>query len=351
MPASKPEDVDLSPDQFVERNRRFYDSGSSPYGYVRQRVRALIVAGSRDEHVLDAQRGVRLGRHFVAGFPEDDPLLDPDSMNSYVMTESVVLFHHAAEALVRLVLAHIDAPDCPWLEMRRLTFGRYKAKLDGLAESLDAPETRAALMAVFYGAQDSSETGYSPQQWEDLTVAVVEFIGLSIANLRSGSELYNAAKHGLAIAGGEDRFMLLEGAEEQGQGALPDAERLMLSAKGHCLTYLHRGEEPPPRWMMTVTWANPAENIALATLASRFIENLWLVARASYLKGPQEQPSSAIEPADLTNILRILYRKGTANLQVSTFLRYEGDQGLRGSVSFTYPGTDARGPGEAARLW
>ena len=336
MATQKPEDANLSLDQFADMNRRFYASSSSPHGFIRQRVRAVLVAGSRDDHVLEAQRGLRLGK-FVAGFPQDDPLLDPTSVNSFVMTESVVLFHHAAESLIRLVLAHIGDPACPWLEMRRLTFNRYHLDMDKLHETLDTSEIRRSLMAIFYGAE-SADTASHPAiagTWQALEAALVQFLDVSITQLRSGGELYNAAKHGLAIAGGEDRMKLLDGPEDEGEGATDDAQRMILSAQGHCLTYLHK-DPSPPRWMMTVTWANPERNLALAQLAANLIENLWLVARAKYLTDVDDPPPKLHLPDILANTLRITgNRSGTDDMTVSTYLRYENDGGVSGKVSFS----------------
>ncbi|MGH3478141.1 MAG: hypothetical protein ACRDQD_15040 [Nocardioidaceae bacterium] len=341
-------------DQFADMNRRFYASSSSPHGFIRQRVRAVLVAGSRDDHVLEAQRGLRLGK-FVAGFPEDDPLLDPTSVNSFVMTESVVLFHHAAESLIRLVLAHIGDPACPWLEMRRLTFNRYKSDMDRLHETLDTNKTRRSLMAAFYGSE-SADTASHPAiagNWQALETALVQFLDVAITQLRSGGELYNAAKHGIAIAGGEDRLKLLDGSEGEGERAVDDAQRMILSADGHCLTYLHKDPSPPPRWMMTVTWANPERNLALTQLAANLIENLWVVARAKYLTDANEPPPKLHTPDTLASTLRITgNRSGTNDVTVSTYLRYEGDGGVSGKVSFSYPadGSDDGGSAAALRL-
>jgi hypothetical protein len=346
VPPQKPEDTNLSPDQFVNVNRRFYESSSTPHGFIRQRVRALLMAGSRDDHVLEAQRGITLGK-LAASFPENDPLLEPTAVNSFVMTESVVLLHHAAEALIRLVLAHIDDPACPWLEMRRLTFKQYNSRKDWLRESLDAQETRRSLMAIFYGA-DADDAASRPavsQNRVALETALVQFLGVAITQLRAGSELYNAAKHGLAVAGGEDRMKLMDGPEEEGEGAVDDAQRTILSSEGQCLTYLHR-DPSPPRWMMTMTWANPERNLALAQLAANLIENLWVVARAKYLVDADALPLKLHPPEILTNALRITSNpSGTDDMTVSNYLRYEGDGGVSGRVSFSYlgDGNDASG--------
>lgn len=350
MAPQKPEDADLSLDQFSDLNRRFYASSSSPHGFIRQRVRAVLVAGSRDSHVLEAQKGLRLGR-FVAGFPDDDPLLDPVSVNSFVMTESVVLFHHAAESLIRLVLAHIGDPLCPWLEMRRLTFSRYHSAVDSLYETLDTEETRRSLMSVFYGAE-SAKSASRPiaSKWQDLEAALVDFINVAIRQLRSDGELYNAAKHGLAIAGGEDRMKLLEGREDEGGGPVADAERMIISAEGHCLTYLHK-DPSPPRWMMTVTWANPERNLALAQLAANLLENLWVVARAKYLTEVDDPAPRLHTPETLAAALRITRNQsGTNDMTVSSYLRYEGDGGMSGRVSFSYLADGEDGGAAAIRL-
>jgi len=249
-------------------------------------------------------------------------------------------------------LAHIGDPACPWLEMRRLTFNRYHSDKDRLHETLDSDETRRSLMAVFYGAE-SANTASRPVitgSWQALEAALVQFLDVAITQLRSGGELYNAAKHGLAIAGGEDRMKLLDGPEDEGEGAVDDAQRTILSAEGHCLTFLHK-DPSPPRWMLTVTWANPERNLALAQLAASLIENLWVVARAKYLTDADDPPPKLHTPDILANTLRITdNRSGTNDMSVSTFLRYVGDGGASGKVSFSYPADGNAGGAAATRL-
>jgi hypothetical protein len=209
---AKPEDVDLQPEQFKELNERFYGNPAGPHLYVRHRVRALMLSGTSDEALREAQQGVRFG-NFVAGWPQSDPLLEEPVVRGYVLAESVVLFHHAAEALIRLVLAHLEEPECPWLEMRRLTFAGYKQALDKLRDSLDDEAVNSRLMSIFYR---SGSPGTSPhkavnEQWHDLADGVREMLSASITHLQAESELYNTAKQGLAAVGGEDQFKLLPG--------------------------------------------------------------------------------------------------------------------------------------------
>jgi hypothetical protein len=320
----KPQDLDLQPQQFEELNQRFYSNPAAPHLYVRHRVRALMLSGANGEALRKAQRGVRFGK-FVAGWPDDDPLLEEPVVAGYVLAESVVLFHHAAEALIRLVLAHLDHPDCPWLEVRRLTFNEYKHAIDSLRDSLNDDAAKCRLMSVFYGAE---RPGMSPhkevnEHWHDLADGVREMLSISIAHLQAEGDLYNAAKHGLVAVGGEDSFQVVP--EGSGQA--------LVRADGHCLTYL-TVDPSPPRWMRNVSWPNAEERLSLTTMASNYMENLWVTARARYtpdLAG-QEAPN-LLDSSILRRTLRIV-ATATDNVRVSTFLRYINDTGVSGRVAY-----------------
>ena len=44
-------------------------------------------------------------------------LPNDDDRECYLQMESLMIIHHASEALLRLFFAHIDHPECPWIGM------------------------------------------------------------------------------------------------------------------------------------------------------------------------------------------------------------------------------------------
>lgn len=336
----KPQDADLLPEQFEELNRRFYGNPASPHVYVRHRVRALMLAGTSDEKLREAQQGVRFG-NFVAGWPHGDPLLEEPVVRGYVLAESVVMFHHAAEALIRMVLAHLDEPECPWLEMRRLTFAGYKQAIDKLRDSLEDDTVRSRLMRVFYGTEGPGTSSHRVvnEQWHDLADGVSEMLAVLITHLQAEGDLYNAAKHGLAAVGGEDHLKLLPE-----QSDLP-----LLSADGHCLTYLTL-DPSSPRWMRTVSWINAEERLALATMASNFMENLWVTARAKYAPDLDGQELPKLLGPSILRQMQQIVSTAAGNVTISMYLRYLNDGGFSGRVSYTLRAQDNVGRPPAVKL-
>jgi hypothetical protein len=102
--------------------------------------------------------------------------------------------------------------------------------------------------------------------------------------------------------------------------------------------------------MRTVSWTNAEERLALAMMASNFMENLWVTARARYAPDAagQELPK-LLGPNILRQMLQIV---GTAadNVTISMYLRYLNDAGFSGRVSWTLKAQDDTGRPPAVRL-
>lgn len=340
MAKTRPQDQNLQPDQYDDLNERFYGNPTGPHLYIRHRMRALMLSASTDDALRQAHRGVRFG-NFVAGWPPDDPLLDPAVSKGYVLAESVVLFHHAAEALMRMVLAHLGRPPCPWLEMRRLTFAGYKLALDELRGSINDEVFPTELMRIFYGSERPGDSNHNEvnDQWHDLADGIRDMLWTSLEHLGEEGELYNAAKHGLAAVGGEDQFAILR----------DGLENPLLSADGHCLTYLTL-DPSPPRWMRTVSWTNAEERLALAMMASNFLENLWCVAKAHYTPRLESQGSPKILRSEILRQTMQMVGTPVDNVSVSMYLRYVGDGGFSGRVSASFKPYEQAGVPDAVRL-
>ncbi len=115
-------------------NQKFYRG--SPHRYFNRRLPSLILAAADNERIRQAfEEGVSFGNLTIRGAEDYD---ETERMN-YAVVESVVLLHHASEALVRLFLAHEGKPPCPWLEVARLRHAAFKQKVEELASSIDTP--------------------------------------------------------------------------------------------------------------------------------------------------------------------------------------------------------------------
>ncbi len=97
----------------------------------------MLAASRNDELTRLATEGLTYGR---LAMTENSQYVgaDADRLDDYsfLIAESQVLLHHAAEALLRLFLAHEGRPPCPWLRAGSL---RASGRLTGLLTSLGAP--------------------------------------------------------------------------------------------------------------------------------------------------------------------------------------------------------------------
>lgn len=99
--------------------------------------------------------------------------------------------------------------------------------------------------------------------------------------LSADSNLYNAAKHGLAVTPSETSMQL--GAHGPGDEESTDAE-IALAADGPTLQYLDvRGERSKRRWQESTTWISPESNMGLTYIIAKQIEALMNVGRARYV--------------------------------------------------------------------
>jgi hypothetical protein len=94
----------------------------------------------------------------------DDTLENDYGRRDYISAETTVLLHRAAEALLRLYLAHSNSAPCLWLEVARLRHpGVFPDKLRNFLEHIDTPDTQTDPMSGFTGRatppEDQPELG------------------------------------------------------------------------------------------------------------------------------------------------------------------------------------------------
>jgi hypothetical protein len=201
----------------------------------------------------------------------EDATMDQEERRDYVSAESTVLLHHAAEALVRLYLAHADDEPCPWLEVARLRRpGEFKSRTEAFLTSINTSQTQADLMRVFTGHPEAPAE--RADMWNSARDGLVILIGHLARTLLTDGALYNAAKHGLAIR---------SGAAEMSLGS-PDSD-FAISAEGPSISYIDLTDgDNGKRWSTTTSWIQVDENIALTHIASMYIQSLWHIAAHRY---------------------------------------------------------------------
>jgi len=215
----------------------------------------------------------------LEGREDESPEAEQKRRQRAMVTEAEVLLHHVAETLLTLYLAHEDRPDCPWLEVARMRQGDLKPQLrKRFGGSYSQKLRREQLAEVFFGSR--TPVGLDPrpelEQWEK---AVANLDQLLMAYLDIHNErrnLYNAAKHGMAVNSGTAAVKLGEA------GAPP-----LIEKSGPSITYLDLTDsKSQPRWQQTTVWIELDQTIALSYLACSLIQSMWMVARARYLGVP-----------------------------------------------------------------
>lgn len=232
MADERVEDIGLVAEQFDDLNRQFFNARHAHHVFLKHRLQGAMLVGDGGEHVqaaLDA--GSKVGDlQSTATCARTTPRRRKPNktLPTSQPFEAIVLFHHAAETLLRLMLA-LDAP-CPSLEVARLKqpgaySGRVKRELRG---RLSNDATRDTLARSFYGKRDRNSTpdgvdaDARTASMEGLTVLLDE----CCAKLDGEAPLYNSAKHGLSAVSGNAAMQL------------GDRDEPILSASGTSITLL-----------------------------------------------------------------------------------------------------------------
>lgn len=284
---------------FQRLNEEFY--ASEPSTYFRDRLRLLVVRAARPDVITSAIReGISWGA-LRLGIDEDDTFND-SSMHAadirFVVTESQVLLHHAAEALLRMFLAHAGRPACPWLEMSALLdFREFREQLGELAEESWPTDRLEAAGDVFCGGVP---TGVPPAEWLEARETAVRLVRHLARHLDTDKNLYNSAKHGLTALGGEGSLSLTTEDPTQSTVEMPSDEIVTL-ANGVNVVYLEREGKVKTgaTWFQKTQWASPEKAAWLTHLAILQMEQLWTVARWHYLGGPRPDRLRIINAAAL----------------------------------------------------
>lgn len=200
--------------------------------------------------------------------PEEDAGTD-----GFAVVESISLLHIAAEAIVRVFLAHVNRPNCPPLELASLTnFRDFKKQAKAI---LDDPPGLEVLRDLFRGTVESPE-GVSEEEWAE-DGEVLRFLLFRAADLLlNHAHVYNSTKHGLAVLPRHSSLRL---------GAVEDPMGIVIDHSGSSVRYLSResrAAEGGEAWSEIVQFEFPSINLALASGFTRELEALHSVAAARF---------------------------------------------------------------------
>lgn len=285
--------------QFRRLNEEFY--AADPSAYFRDRLQMLILRASNHSLIDDNAGDGTVWGNLRIIIQEDDEgpaqsEAEHDASHSrFLAAESQVLLHHAAEALLRMYLAHEGSPDCPWLEIAAMKApGLFPKAAAELAKSAWSPDRSNAAGWVFLGGIPAADP--PPEEWTSARDAAVRLLRTLAAKVNGDSQLYNAAKHGFTALAGTGSLHFLPGEP----GDLDDVARLtvaqmeqqaVMGAEGVNIAFLERDGKPKSgyKWFKNTRWVTPEQDAYLAHLAIRQMHLLWTMARCHYLDDPLPQ--------------------------------------------------------------
>lgn len=261
-------------------NRQFYSA--SPHQFFQHRLLGLVAVASGSADLGNYPDGITYREFNLRNGPDgsrepDIPKQDEYTADMYAASESTVLLHHTAEALLRLYLGHANRNPCPWLAIASLTsFSRFKDQIRTLQSELDQVDVMDDVLEVFsYSSKPDFIGGGDPTEiWNEHREALRDVLNEAISILLADANVYNASKHGMAVVAGEVRTSIAVDGED------PLMERDGMSLK-HLENVLVQ-QDNARYWQVTTWWPQPEKAMTLIMVMTWMMRSLWRCARAHY---------------------------------------------------------------------
>lgn len=246
-----------------ELNNIFYKSNPSEYFIMKTEMLSLLVVDDQElENIFKNER--KLGSVTIGGSPVPRRVL----RERMLATEAVVLFHHAAETLLRFYFSHRDFSSAPWVAISKdKDFAAFKKKI---LKEFNCGFDEQEVCRVFLGV---NEVDCSDSRMVEAVESFRILLKFVAGRYLDESFLYNSVKHGLsAIYPESDSEMVLK---------VGDDELPMLS--GHPFIYLHEQRQPGVRkgessfYSLTQTLAE--QDLGLVVCIANAIECIWKAGR------------------------------------------------------------------------
>jgi hypothetical protein len=265
------DDDDLD-SQLDRLNREFYTADPSDYFETRW-LSLLVMAGRADNVLAMLTEGVTYG-HIHATIA--DAATTPEGVRNFATIESQVLLHHASEALLRLYLAHVVRPPCPWLELASERFETFKKNLRSKLLNPPASALHAGVAHVFLRGP-VSETGMDEERWSKAVGNLTSYLRMFARRWLDDAHRYNSLKHGLAVSPSPRTMAFYADRSSEGH----------VLGYGASLAYLESDvAKRRQAWTMTIDWIDVSQSLALTSVAQGMIKSLWEIARARYTGAP-----------------------------------------------------------------
>ncbi len=200
-------DDDLVPYEYEKLNKEFYHEYFSQYFFIKFAVTANLI--QNPTNILETINGP--DNNIVFGKLEVDPFqISKKDLEIFGKLELSVMYYHCIETFLRLFLAHITIPKCPWLELHRdISYINFKKVLEKLSKDRfdlgrDDLTYDEAVCYIFTGnkhlnIKNSSEIINGLKEW-------VQWAAKELLEVYE----YNSFKHGLVVIPEERGFKIQE---------------------------------------------------------------------------------------------------------------------------------------------
>lgn len=263
---------DDRPPDYARLNATFYSG--NPAGYFERRLGLLLLAAARREeaNALLAE-GLTYGGVTFRPAQAEDPEQAAKDDESALLAESLVLLHHASEALLRLFIAHVEYEACPWIAAAGLTnFKDFKGIVGTLAQHEWPEWLERRINFGFLGRPPH----HDDPELTALRAPLKQLLTFLASEVLKDAPVYNAAKHGMAVVPGV-RSTSLEDPED-GTGIFTNGPSLLFLETA----WEGKGKDEERTYSEVVRWMTPARNLWLTQVVVQQIRALWTVAQARY---------------------------------------------------------------------
>lgn len=249
----------------------FFASGRSPGGHFRRRLR-LLMAEAGDG--AGAPGPVTFGRLTVP--PEDDS----GGRTEFVQLESVALVHQLAEAVWSMLLASGPGVRSPSVFLAGLSTEGLTSRV---AEATADARLMNGLLRHALLVDDPEAAGDYVDEMAPRLAAAGRLLRLAAFRLRDDRRLYNAIKHGFAVAAVREEISIAVGGVPGATGE--DAEEMGVARAGIWLTVLERRKDASGRWRWAVVKTaldDLDREFWLVQMLTFVLDALWDCARARH---------------------------------------------------------------------
>jgi hypothetical protein len=310
--ASLPADSDPR-EQFLELNAEFYNS--EPHKYFRKRLVDLLGQYETSTPEMKCSFAV------LGGIPVDlnqETYHDRSTIEIYVAMESQILLHHTSEALLRLFIAHLGDPACPWYELASCQLpGQFKERVQ--SEILDSNDQllRKRVAHLLLGRWEAGTDEHDlAESSEGLAIFLRSFASIWLAD----APLYNSLKHGLAVQPQRASLTL----------SFEDGDQIeMDSGIAFCFLESRKLEKSVSQWLEVSQWTDTPYALRMTNVACHMIASLWQVAKSRH--GGDLEPFKAFNPGKLRPADLRSGSSGTTRMTVPAI--YETREQVDGSKS------------------